>query len=363
MRKNLINSFLAIALIAIGYGIYRHLASKKKKKPTVSYTAPENNFEFINIKNNKLKISFSQQGKVVNKTNISVSPEVSGKIIWAAPLNEGQTVKKNQVLYRVDNTNLQFQLKTLKSDFLQQFANILIDLESDFPEKKNRWTTFFNNIKIESSLPKLPTDISTKEKTFLASRGIYKQYYSIQQQEYLNNKHIIISPFSGVISNIKSKEGSVISPNTSLLNISKNNALEIKVAVSSLLSNYISVNDKIMYAGNKEGKISRIDTKVDEKTQSINVYILPKKDSELKEGNYIMVNFNDIFLPASSKLPISAIYDGNNVVTILPDSTTRNQSLNILYKSSDFLYTNSLKDADVVIKNIGKDFIIGQKIK
>ena len=360
MRKSLINSFLAITLIVIGYGSMKYLKSQKKNKPSVSYKAPKTQLDLITIENTTQLITLTHQGRVINKTSITINPEVSGKVVWAATINEGQSINKGQLLFKLDETSIELQLRTLKSEFLQQFATILIDLEVDYPEQKNKWTSFFNDIKIKSNLPQLPSNISNKEKNFLASRGIYKQYYSIQQQEYVVSKHKIISPFSGVVSKINTKIGSVVSPNTSLLTLSKNNSLEIKVSFPSSLINYIKINDRVTYGGVEEGSIETI---IDANTQSINVYIKPKNISTLKEGKYESINFPSVSIPKSVKLPLSTVYNGNDVVIVLDDSTTATQKLNILHKSSTHIYTNSLKNKTKVIKSIGQDFIIGQKIK
>ena len=82
------------------------------------------------VKYDNLKTSFIANGRVYSKSEITVSAEVSGKILEGnIPFKEGQTFRKGDLLIRIYNNEAVLNLKAEVSSFLTQLAGILPDLK------------------------------------------------------------------------------------------------------------------------------------------------------------------------------------------------------------------------------------------
>ena len=126
-----------------------------------------------------------------------------------------------------------FNLKSQKSNFLRDIAAILPDFKVDFRDNFDAWSKYFSSIDIEKDLPELPKTKSEKEKTFLATKGIYSTFYSIKSAEARLKKHRYYAPFDGSITEVVMESGAFINPGTRIGRVMKTNALELQVSVET----------------------------------------------------------------------------------------------------------------------------------
>ena len=133
--------------------------------------------------NHKIEI----QANINTRQNLILFPELSGKL-KELYVNEGQQVKKGQLLAVIDDSGLNEELETLKIQFSLSKTN--------FEKTERLW-----NKKIGS------------EMKYLESKAKYEsQQKMVDQMKKRLLKTKIIAPFKGVIDEIKGKKGQILTP-------------------------------------------------------------------------------------------------------------------------------------------------------
>ena len=133
--------------------------------------------------NHKIEI----QANINTRQNLILFPELSGKL-KELYVNEGQQVKKGQLLAVIDDSGLNEELETLKIQFSLSKIN--------FEKTQRLW-----NKKIGSEIK------------YLESKAKYEsQQKMVDQMKKRLLKTKIIAPFKGVIDEIKGKKGQILTP-------------------------------------------------------------------------------------------------------------------------------------------------------
>ena len=133
--------------------------------------------------NHKIEI----QANINTRQNLILFPELSGKL-KELYVNEGQQVKKGQLLAVIDDSGLNEELETLKIQFSLSKTN--------FEKTERLW-----NKKIGS------------EMKYLESKAKYEsQQKMVDQMKKRLSKTKIIAPFKGIIDEIKGKKGQILTP-------------------------------------------------------------------------------------------------------------------------------------------------------
>ncbi|GAB1308759.1 efflux RND transporter periplasmic adaptor subunit [Urechidicola sp. KH5] len=132
------------------------------------------------------------QGNVVTKQNIVIYPEFSGVLIEVF-VKEGQAVKKGQKLARIDDGGLSQQLAQLEAQAALA--------KTTYERQKRLWDQ-----KIGSEIQYLQA-----ETTYLAQQN------AVDQMKKQLAKTIVTAPFSGIIDDVLTDEGTVVAPGGSML--------------------------------------------------------------------------------------------------------------------------------------------------
>ena len=141
----------------------------------------------IKIFSEPFKHKIEIQANINTRQNLILFPELSGKL-KELYVNEGQQVKKGQLLAVIDDSGLNEELETLKIQFSLSKTN--------FEKTERLW-----NKKIGS------------EMKYLESKAKYEsQQKMVDQMKKRLLKTKIIAPFKGVIDEIKGKKGQILTP-------------------------------------------------------------------------------------------------------------------------------------------------------
>jgi len=267
---------LAAQLLLIDHKI-AELQPNKKVPLTTIITAEEAVFKhYIDL-----------QGNVTTKSNLVIFPEYSG-ILKEVNVVVGQSVKKGQVLAKIDDGGLSQQLAQL---------NIQLELaETTFERQTRLWDQ-----KIGS------------EMQYLQAKSSYEaQQKAIIQLEEQVAKTLVKAPFNGTIDDVMTHQGSIVSPGQSQLmriislknmyietdvpeshitTVTKNKKVVIEFPVLGK-----TIDGKIRQAGsyiNPANRTFRIEVAVENKDNAIK----PNLTAKLKINDY--TNTNAILIPQS----------------------------------------------------------------
>ena len=205
-------------LVLIGsFGVSKFLAGQKeepeeRKIPvTKKYVATER------VEYSDIKTDVQAYGRVQSSHTLDLLSEVSGRMYESrVRLKEGVNFKKGNLIFYIDDTEASLNLKSQKSNFLRDIAAILPDLKLDYSENYEQWNTYFSSIVIDGKLPELPKIISQKEKTFIATKGIFSSFYAIKSAEERLRKHKFYAPWDGSISQINLETGAFVNPGVAI---------------------------------------------------------------------------------------------------------------------------------------------------
>lgn len=264
-------------------------------------------------------------GRLGSQQYVDVIAEVQGEILPGnIPLKKGQNFKKGDLLFRIYEKETAFALKASKSRFLNVIANALPDFRIDYEESYKRWRNFFNSIDIEKPLPEMPEPASDQEKTFLASRNILNDYYTIKSAEIKLAKHYIYAPFKGSFTEVYLETSSIANPGSRVARIIKTDKLELEVPVEIGDVKWIQPGDDVIVHsedGSKQwkGEITRISDFVDPGTQSVSVFINLHSSVEkpLYEGQYLEAVFKGKTLENVMEIPRRAVFNSNEVFVVI----------------------------------------------
>lgn len=326
----------------------------KKKDSTKNETLDTVLIKYVNVEtfqNDTIPLTISGYGRVNSMSKVSISSEVQGKLIANIPLKKGTHFSKGQVLFSITNSDAKIALKARKSNFLNLLTAILPDIQLDYNEEYNKWNDFFNSIKVDIPLPKFPGFKSVKEKNFIISKGILTEYYNIQSDEEKLKKYVVTAPFTGSIIEATTDEGAIVNPGTPVLTVIRDGEMEIEVPVKKSAIEKVKVGQPVDLFENDQhfsGKVSRIGEYVNEKTQTIPVFVSMGEAEGLFNGMYLEAQIKTKGFEAITEIPRIALFD-DEMIYVVKDNKLHAKHADVkFYKENTAIVTN-IKDGETVV--------------
>ena len=249
------------------------------------------------------------QGNVTTKDLLTVTPEFNG-ILTKVYVKEGQSVRKGQILAKIDDGGLSQQLAQLK---------IQAELaKTTYERQKRLWE---QNIGSEIQ--------------FLQAQSNYQaQQESVNQLNKQIAKTTVIAPFSGTIDDIITEQGSVVAagqtplmrivnldnmyietevPERYVSDVTKGKSVSVNIPVLGKI-----IETKIRQAGdfiNPANRTFKVEVEIPNDDKSIK----PNLTARLKINDY--TNENAILIPQSV---VSENSEGEQYVYIVTDKTDKN---------------------------------------
>jgi len=348
-------------IVAVGVLILMGLAGvffagMKEESASFSAKATPKYVETIPVAYSDVNTSITTYGRVQSSQPIDLIAEVSGRILLGSvPLKEGQDFTRGTLLYRLEDDEARLDLKSQKSNFLRDLATILADLKIDFPESYPQWNAYFESIDIDKSLPEMPQYKTDQEKTFLATKNIFSNYFSIKRAETNLSKHLIYAPFEGSFSDVMFEPGAYVNPGSKIGRIIRKGRLELIVPVDASDISWIKKGAPVDVTTEDgktswEGKIQRIGEIVNQTTHSIDVSIeLIPNEHRIYHGLYLKAEIPGVVIPDAMKIDRSAVYSGSEVFTVVNDSILRVKQINPRRVDSRSVIFNGLEEGERLV--------------
>jgi len=375
MNKRKIKSAAVILIILIvgilGMNILSNTETEAQKRD-VEPPMRSVNTEYLTF--GDLKLEVTGNGIVESKSILDVVSEVSGKIDFAKNnLKNGTFVKNGEVVVRIDSREIENNLYSLRSDFVNSVATLLPDLKVESKELYEKWFDYFSLVDIHKNLPTLPEISNLQEKIKLSSRQIFTKYYAVRNQEILLSKYIIKAPYTGYIKSKGVIKNSFISRGQNLFTVEDVYNLEIAVPLLVDEFNQIQFNNgtKVeISSDNTEviiyGNLIRTDPVLDRNSQSMSVYVAFsnfKMIPDFLTGNYVNVKITGKKLNNVAAVPRHLV-DNDNYVYTLKEGKLDREKLNIVeFQKEKVIVANSFeKDLEIVTTILQKP-LVGMPIK
>ena len=356
-KRQIIILLSALAIIASALGLAAFFA-QQKEPPVVA--KPQQTQRFVKttkVQYDDVKTSIEAFGRVRTAQTLDIISEVGGRMMQGTVrLKEGSNFKKGQLLYQVDSEEAELNLKSQKSNFMRDLASILPDIKLDFSDSYEKWQGFFNEISMDQDIPELPAVISEKEKTFLATKGIFSTYYAIRSAEVRLDKYRYYAPFDGSIQQVALQSGSYVNPGSRIATVMKSDSHELQVSVETLDINWITEGSPATIYSEEtqqvwEGVVTRISDFVNQNTQSIDVFIaINSGNSRIYDGQFLKASIPAETIKDGMRIPRDVIYNGSEVF-VVEDSLLKVRDLNIYRLTDSEAIVGGLPvNADLVIE-------------
>ncbi len=295
------------------------------------------------------------QGNVETKQNIVLYPEMAGTLTQVY-VKEGQPVKKGQVLAKIDDGGLSQQLSEAK--VRENLAR------TTFERQERLW-----NKQIGSEIQ------------YLEAKANYESQKNIVAQiESRLGKTNVVAPFSGIVDNVISEQGSVVAPGSSqlirIVNLS-NMYLSAEVPES-----YVSTIEKgtpvqvifPVLGKTIDAKVRQVGNYINPNNRSFTVEVeLSNKEKNIKPNLTAKVKINDYTNEKAILIPQSIISenaDGDQYTFVTSGKDAKNiaTAKQVIVKTGklqgDYIeITEGLRAGDNVISEGARSVKDGQKVK
>lgn len=293
MSKTIRNSIIIVVVLVILGLIKIFLLSKpeeQKKQDKGKDSKPQNvNIYVVNPETLENKITSA--GTIISDMEAELKPEIAGRVIKILFI-EGKTVKKGQLLVKLNDADLQAQLKKLK---------IQLKLAND-KEQRLKKLLGINGISQEEY------DIALSQvETLIAEIEL------IQAQI---DKTEIRAPFDGIIGLRNIAEGQYINSSITVASIQKINPIKIDFAIPEQFASLINKNAEITFTikgttKKHKATIYAIEPKIDPNTRTLMIRAkCANPNGEIYPGTFAEIEMNQqktenaLLIPTEAIIPV-----------------------------------------------------------
>lgn len=334
---------LIIIFIALGFGFYHY----KHKKPITTVSTPAivpiilDKSDIISPKQGEVDDSILFTGDLASRDQSIISSEVGAKVLKVL-VNEGDKVKRNQVLAYLDDTELEQTVLQQKALLTSVKVNLVLSRKKLMQQKDLFQQGFISKIAYDE-LQSNYQDAQAK---------VEQQEAALKNARKKLSDSVIRAPYEGVIYLKDIDAGQFVAVNNKLFGIASLKVLQIQAAISSSQINLIKSKQLVHFVVENSdtiysGEISRINPVAQAGTRSYMVYIdFDNKDAQLKSGQFVKGEITIKSLPNVISVPRDVIrYSSTNSKPYVLAIDANNK---VIKKSLDIILTDSVHDMNAV---------------
>jgi membrane fusion protein, multidrug efflux system len=254
----------------------------------------------------------NSSGTVLASESVDLAAEASG-ITQTIAFKEGAHVRKNDLLLKLNDDDLQAQLKK---------TELQIQLATDQAERQKK--LFDSN---NSSKEQYDVAVNTLA-TLKADRE--NLVASIRKRE-------IRAPFDGIVGLRYVSEGSYVSPTTRIASIQKINPLKVDFAIPEKYAGKVRIGDMVKLSSDEtniefSGKVYAIEPEIDPATRTVQLRAMcENKGESIYPGGYVHVELRlkqpggALMVPTQAIIPVlkgqTVLVRKNGIVVSVPVKT------------------------------------------
>ncbi|MCB2204084.1 efflux RND transporter periplasmic adaptor subunit [bacterium] len=350
---------LPVVILAAGFLIMQLLAGMKEEPARRNAQKPPKSVSARVIHMTQTPTSIVALGKLTSSEPVQLVSEVGGVLQKGdVAFKPGARFSRGDVLLRIDDRQVALTLNSTKSDFLNALAGVLPEIKVDYPEHYNVWQSYFDSCGFDASLGELPEAQNRKIKLLLTRFNVYKLYYAARNQEITLEKHTIIAPFDGAIVSTALRVGSTARAGSVLGEVISLSDLELEVPVPASDIPWIDRTRPVSLTakestGTWKGRITRIGSAVDQRTQTIPVYVsVEAAGAALFEGMFMEANIPGRDVEVGTEIPRRALYE-ERYVYIVDNGALHMRDVHIVRRNPEHVVIDEgLSDGDTLVTEL-----------
>ena len=338
--------------------------SKKEEAPKREIPKSIKPVEVQEVLNQSVQTQVALYGRLTAFEKTELFSELGGMLIeLGKPFRPGIRFNKGEIMLRLDQGEQNLALKAQKAALLALITQILPDIKTDFPDRIKVWEEYRRNFSLEQTLPPLPKAQTEREQDYLALRNIYNQYYQIQSVEERLKKYELRAPFDGELSEALISTGTYIRAGQKLGTLMNTQVYELEASVALADLKFIKLGDAVRLeseeGGQWTGRISRISSSIDTRTQTVKVYV-QVNGSGLKENLYLSGYIAAERQSEVMELPRTLVEDDK--VFAVQDSTLVRLPVQVVKMGKQTALVKGLSNGTILLKDNFPGAFEGMKV-
>lgn len=332
-------------------------AEIKKLDDKLKEINPERNIPLVTsfeVKSEEFNHFLELQGSVETKKNVVLNAEMGG-VLERVYVTEGQNVSNGQVLAKIDDGGLSQQLAQME---------IQLDLaKTTYERQKRLWDQQIGS-----------------EIQYLQAKSSYEgQVNAVKQMKSQLAKSVVTAPFSGVVDDIITEEGNVVSPGqTPILRLINLEDMYIKTDVPESYISDVTEGKKVevsfpVLGETVETKVKQTGSYINPNNRTFNAEIeVPNKNKKIKPNLTARLRINDYTNKEAILVPQNIISEnsaGEQYLYILEDlegdkAVAKQVVIETGKSQGDKIEVlKGLSDGDILIQEGARSVKEGQTVK
>lgn len=365
MRK-IILSVLGVLLIIGGFFAAQWIIdSKTQRKPKVEKVIKTVFAE--KVQNGVVAILVPANGNLRAKRRVELYAEVQGVFKGNTKLfKPGTSYNAGETIIRINASEYAASVQSAKSNLYNQLTSIMPDLRLDYPDFFPKWQTYLSGFDMAKTTPALPEMTTEKEKFFISGRGILTSFYNVKNLEQRLSKYRISAPFKGVVTEALVTEGTLVRSGQKLGEFINTDVYELEVSVSKTYSDLLNLGENVALASldntkTYSGIVARINSSVDQATQTIKAYI-EVNESSLREGMYLEASLDAKKESDAIEIDRTLLLE-NDQIFVVRDSILDRIDVKPVYFSDKKVVLKEVPDGTTIITKPVVGAYVGMQVK
>jgi len=356
-----IKSFLIpLIIISVSIIITIFLFSLRTDPPKTPASPKEKVVDISVVKLEDISSSLTGLGKLTSAQPLVLFSEVSGIVQKGnITFRPAQFFKKGDLIVKIDDRQIKLDINSAKSDFLNALSSVLPEIKVDFPDEFNVWQDYFDKCDVYSSLPQLPDAQNQKIKLFLSRFNVYKLYFMVRNFEVRLEKYYFYAPFAGSILTADMPIGSTARNGSRLGEVINLEDMEVEIPIPAADISWIDSRLPVTLVSSElnkkwQGKIVRIGSSIDPKTQSVSVFIRPEYSAfkQLYEGIFLKAHIPGKKVKNAFAIPRKALYQEGYIYCIT-NGRLDYRSVEVTRQEADsVMITGGIMTGDTVVTEV-----------
>ena len=328
-------------------------------------------YELASVKKEKINITKTYVANIYSKNQVMVATRLMG-FIKQMPVEEGDIVKKGELLFEVDPSDINSMLNQARGAVLQAKSGVLMaemayaDALKDYQRFKDLYE---KGAVSKRDFEKITLMKNIREKQVDMAKGMLKQAEAALERVKAQFKYAkVTSPIDGVVTMKMKKVAEMALPGYPVVVLSDLNSIKAKSFVKEGDLDYFKLNMPVSIyvpALKKEfkGKVSNIIPSADPATHSFVVKYSFEDAKGLIPGMYakakVVVAKKEAVL-----VPFAALTTREGIVGVFVDSEGRAKFVPVkeIGQKGDFIAVKGLKGDERVILYPPANLVDGQKL-
>ena len=364
--KQRIKKILPILIVIIASVLVFVLLRSMKKPPKRMMNNHINlSVSVLDVNVDDIQLKFPVVGKLIAQNHVQIFSEVQGILeTGQKKFLEGVSFKKDEILLSINSKDAEYNLMSQRSNLLTQIAQVLPEMQFDFPESFEHWQSYLADFNVEKPVKQLPEPKNDREKYYISGKGIYQTYYNIKNIENTFSKYRIKAPFNGTVVSSNINPGTLVRGGQLLGEFMSTYVYDLETSVTVEQAELLKVGDKarLMSENNTKeilGTVTRINDNVNPNTLMVNVYVTVR-GNDLWEGMFLNGDVYSSSIVNATEIP-RRIITNNNTVFVIADSVAHEQKVEILSLNGDTAVVTGLSDS-TKLSTKSQNIYDGQKV-